>query len=472
MVWSFLGFLAIFVVIGVSSVLRSRGTKKDYYLASSDVPPSLVGLSAVATNNSGYMFIGVIGYTYATGLAAVWLMVAWILGDFIASTFIHSRLRKATQRTAEASYAGVLSSWNGQNDQTLQRLIALISLVFLMAYAGAQLVAGSKALQVLLGWPHYAGAIMGAVMVMLYCFAGGIRASIWTDAAQSVVMIIAMATMLVVATLSLGGIDGAVQQMSEVEGFLNLFPEDLIFPGLAGGVMFALGWMFAGFSVIGQPHVMIRFMALSKGGGMLRARVWYYLWFVAFYCMATGVGMLSRVYLGDPTAFDAELALPTMAMELLPPVLVGLVLAGIFAATMSTADSLVLNCSAAVTHDLLPHNIENTLVLKLTTVAIVFIALLWALTSSESVFSLVIFAWSGLASAFAPLLMVLALGYKPSQRLSIIAMLVGLAVALIWRGIGWHNAVYEGLPGIMSGLIILLATLWWQQRQVEPATAR
>lgn len=472
MVWSFLGFLAIFVAIGVSSVLRSRGTKKDYYLASSDISPGLVGLSAVATNNSGYMFIGVIGYTYATGLAAVWLMVAWILGDFIASTFIHSRLRKATQDTAEASYAGVLSNWFGQNDKTLQRLIALISLIFLLAYAGAQLVAGSKALQVLLDWPHYAGALIGAVMVTLYCFAGGIRASIWTDAAQSVVMIVAMTLMLVVATMSLGGLDGAISQMRDVDGFLNLFPDDLILPGLAGGVMFALGWMFAGFSVIGQPHVMVRFMALNKSGRMRQARVWYYLWFVAFYCMATGVGMLSRVYLGDPSAFDAELALPTMAVELLPPVLVGMVLAGIFAATMSTADSLVLNCSAAVTHDLLPHEIENTLILKLTTVVIVFVALLWALTSTESVFSLVIFAWSGLASAFAPLLMVLSLGYKPSQKLSIIAMLAGLAVALGWRFAGWHNAVYEGLPGIMSGLLILLLTLWWQQRQLKPVTVR
>ncbi|KGM07086.1 Sodium/proline symporter [Methylophaga thiooxydans] len=472
MVWSFLGFLAIFVIIGVSSVLRSRGTKKDYYLASSDISPGLVGLSAVATNNSGYMFIGVIGYTYATGLAAVWLMVAWILGDFMASTFIHSRLRKATQDTEEASYAGVLSNWFGQNDKALQRLIALISLIFLLAYAGAQLVAGSKALQVLLDWPHYAGALMGAVMVTLYCFAGGIRASIWTDAAQSVVMIVAMALMLVVATMSLGGLDGAISQMRAVEGFLNLFPDDLIFPGLAGGVMFALGWMFAGFSVIGQPHVMVRFMALNKSGRMRQARVWYYVWFVAFYCMATGVGMLSRVYLGDPSSFDAELALPTMAVELLPPVLVGMVLAGIFAATMSTADSLVLNCSAAVTHDLLPHEIENTLVLKLTTVVIVFVALLWALTSTESVFSLVIFAWSGLASAFAPLLMVLSLGYKPSQKLSIIAMLAGLAVALGWRFAGWHNAVYEGLPGIVSGLLLLLLTMWWQQRQREPATAR
>jgi SSS family transporter len=466
MVWSFLVFLAIFVAIGVSSVLRSRGTKQDYYLASNDVPASLVGLSAVATNNSGYMFIGVIGYTYMTGLAAVWLMVAWLLGDYLASTFIHARLRQATVQNDESSYAGVLGNWYGQKDLALQRLVALLSLVFLMAYAGAQLVAGSKALHVLLDWPHYAGAIIGAVMVTLYCFAGGIRASIWTDAAQSVVMMIAMATLLVVATLSVGGIGGAVSQMQQVPGFLALFPDDLILPGLAGGMMFVLGWMFAGFSVIGQPHIMVRFMALNKQGRMRQARLWYYVWFTTFYCMATAVGMLSRIYLGDPSAFDAELALPTMAMELLPPVFVGMVLAGIFAATMSTADSLVLNCSAAVTHDLIPQNIENTRILKFTTVVMVLIALLWALSSSESVFSLVIFAWSGLGSAFAPLLILLALGFRPCQRASIVAMMTGLGVALVWRFLGWHAAVYEGLPGIISGLLVLTVSLRMQGQLV------
>ena len=99
MIVSFLFFLFLFVVIGVSSVRISRGTKQDYYLASSSVPPSLVGLSAVATNNSGYMFIGVIGYTYVTGLASIWLMIGWITGDFLASTFVHRRLRDATERT-------------------------------------------------------------------------------------------------------------------------------------------------------------------------------------------------------------------------------------------------------------------------------------------------------------------------------------------------------------------------------------
>ncbi len=454
MIASFLIFMALFVLIGVSSVRYSQGTKKDYYLASHTVNPALVGLSAVATNNSGYMFIGVIGYTYHAGLASIWLMLGWILGDFLASTFVHARLRRITEHYNEVSYAAVLAGWHGSVQPLLQRLIALLTLIFLSAYASAQLVAGSKALYVLFGWPMWAGAVLGAVMVIAYCYAGGIRASIWTDAAQSVVMIIAMAVLLWVTVEHLGGPTQVIQQWSAVPGFMDLSPDDLVFPGVAGGVVFAASWLFAGFSVIGQPQVMVRFMALSNNEDMTRARVWYYLWFFMFYLMATVVGMLSRIALVDNGSFDAELALPTMALAMLPPVWVGLVLAGIFAATMSTADSLVLSCSAAVTHDLAPKKIEQTYLLKWTTTGITLLALAWALVNKQTVFSLVILSWSSLASAFAPLLIVLALGGKPSQTVSVAALLTGFAAALLWRYLGWHEAAYEGMAGMVAGLLV------------------
>jgi len=137
-------------------------------------------------------------------------------------------------------------------------------------------------------------------------------------------------------------------------------------------------------------------------------------------------------------------------------VLVGLVLAGIFAATMSTADSLVLSCSSAITHDLLPHKVEQTWLLKLTTVVITLVALGLALMNKQSVFSMVIMAWSGLASAFAPLLIVLSVGHKPSQMASIIAVVAGFTVALLWRAADLHGAIYEGLPGIVMGLLIFV----------------
>ncbi len=452
---SFLVVLVTFLAIGLASVRHATGERNDYYLASRAVSPWLVGLSAVATNNSGYMFIGVIGYTYQMGLASIWLMIGWILGDFIGSLFVHRRLRRATSQTNEASYVSVLAKWNGEGFTTWQRLGAVVMILFLIAYAAAQISAGGKALQGVLGFDPRLGAIAVATIVIAYSIAGGIRASIWTDAAQSFVMLAAMSTMLVMGILGLGGVSGTIDKWQAIPQFLNLFPGDLLLAGAAGIGLFVVGWMFAGFSVVGQPHVMVRFMALKDERQMVQARVWYYSYFVVFYLLATGVGMLSRVYLPDLAAIDPELALPKMAVELLPPVLVGFVLAGIFAATMSTADSLVLSCSAAITHDLAPSRLESPVLLKTATALVTVVALGLALSESQSVFDLVILSWSTLACAFAPLLVLYAAGRQVTERVAILLMVVGVATALLWRfGLGFHSSVYEGLPGIMLPLLI------------------
>src|SRR5690606_32588746 len=274
---------------------------------------------------------------------------------------------------------------------------------------------GGKALQGVLGWEPAVGAVVVAAMILAYSVAGGIRASIWTDAAQSIVMLAAMTLLFTVALQGQGGFSGTVQKLSDIPGYLDLFPADLLFPGALGMGLFVLGWMFAGFSVVGQPHVMVRFMALDEAGNMMRARAWYYSFFTAFYALATGVGLLSRLYLPELSGMDPELALPTIALELLPPVLVGVILAGIFAATMSTADSLVLSCSAAITHDLFPERLDSTWQAKTATAVVTLLALGIAMSETRSVFQLVILSWSTLASAFAPLLTLYAVGRRISE---------------------------------------------------------
>lgn len=451
---SFVFFLLAFVAVGLASTLRARKSREDYYLASRSVSPLMAGLSAVATNNSGYMFIGVIGYTYSVGLASVWLMFGWIAGDFLASLLVHKHLREATERTGEASFGAVIARWNGGDMPVWRRLAAIVTIVFLGAYAAAQIAAGGKALHGVLGWEQTTGAWLVAAMVLAYSSAGGIRASIWTDVAQSAVMLGAMALLFVAGVMGLGGLGAVHEAWSAIPDFYDLTPTEMLAPGAAGLLLFVVGWMFAGLSVIGQPHVMIRFMALDTPAHMTAARVWYYSFFTIFYALATGVGMLSRLYLPDLAGIDPELALPTMAVKLLPPVLVGVILAGIFAATMSTADSLVLSCSAALTHDLPPQRFERPWLLKAATAAVTALALAIALWGSGSVFDLVILSWSTLAVAFGPLLIVLALGRSVSEITAIAMTVVGVAVALAWREAGLHNMIYEGLPGILVGVAV------------------
>ncbi|WP_238985369.1 sodium:solute symporter family transporter [Nitrosococcus halophilus] len=180
--------------------------------------------------------------------------------------------------------------------------------------------------------------------------------------------------------------------------------------------------------------------------------MYYYLWFALFYFMATGVGILSRVYLPESQSFDPELALPTIGLQLLPDMLVGVLLAGIFASTMSTADSLVLSCSAAFTHDLLPQRLENMGEIKTTTVVVTALALAIALSNNKNVFTLVILSWSFLASAFVPLLLIYIMGGKPTDWQALTILGVGVGVAMAWRWLDLHHALYEGMPGILAGL--------------------
>lgn len=452
MITSFVICLLLFLFIGLASARKRQNTQQDYYLASRSVTPWLVGLSAVATNNSGYMFIGVIGYTYAVGLSSSVLMFGWILGDFLASLWVHKKLRAVAVQHNQSSYISTLSAWAGFSGNAFRRLAALIALVFLLAYASAQLVAGSKALQVLLDWPAWLGVILGAVLVMLYCIAGGIRASIWTDAAQSLVMILAMGVMLASAVSGLGGISSAYQAMREIDGFLSLAPASLFFPGVMGVLIFFAGWLVAGFSVIAQPHIMVRFMALNSAAGLVRTRLWYYLWFLVFYIMATAVGMLARIYLPESQGFDAELALPTMAVELLPPLLVGLVLAGIFAATISTADSLLLSCSAFLSQDLAPRLFSSHHGAKVATLLATLAALAWAMLNQQSVFALVVLSWAMLATCFVPLIILLICNFRPSEAVTASVMLIGCACVLLLHNMGLDGDLYLGMPGILFSL--------------------
>ncbi len=450
---SFLFFLLVFVAIGTMAALANKGTNADYLLASSSIKPWLVALSAVATNNSGYMFIGLIGYTYTAGLQSAWLMIGWIIGDFLVSFFVHKPLRKATERTGALSFGGVLAQWNGTNFIFLRFAAGLITLAFLGTYAAAQLNAGSKALHVLLGWNYELGAVIGAFIVVIYCFAGGIRASIWTDAAQSFVMLAAMLLMFVMGIFTIGGIQEFSNQLSEIDThYMDIFPQDLQY----GAFLFVLGWIFAGIGVIGQPHIMVRFMAMDNPEHITRVRWYYYSWYSVFSILAIGTGLAARLLIPFDASFDTELALPILAQTLLHPILIGMVLAGLFAATMSTADSQIISCTAAVTRDLTKGKKLPYWMTKASTILITGIALVIALLGSDSVFALVLIAWSALAASFGPLLIVYALGGKPNEKLAFTMMLSGLAAVLIWRHLGLNVGIYEVMPGILVGLIIFI----------------
>lgn len=448
---AFLVTLLGFLVIGLASAFFSRGTTEDYLIAGKDVPPLLVGLSAVATNNSGFMFIGMIGLTYTMGLASVWLMIGWIVGDLIASLLALKNIQHVSRRDNIHSYGGLLSHWQSTNYHKLRFIAGIITIVFLTVYAAAQLKAGSKATAILLHWQDGSGVLISAAIVLVYSFAGGIRASIWTDVAQSIVMLIGMLLLCYVAVAGLGGVTGTLDKLQQLgPAYMQWFPDKSPW----GIFLFITGWLFGGMGVLGQPHIVIRFMALNAAESIGRMRLYYYGWFTLFYGLTIVAGLLSRLTLPDVNLFDAEMALPEMARQLLPESLAGLVLAAMFAATMSTADSLILACSAAFTRDVFQGREHQLWAVKGVTLMVLVVAVFIALADNQTVFKLVLDAWGMLGSAFAPLLLCYAFGMRVAELTAIIMLVTGLAVFVLCSV--WPVGGYALVPGMLAGFAVAL----------------
>lgn len=464
---TFLAFLAMFTLVGISSAWRSTGTTDDYLVAGRSVPPLLTALSSVATNNSGFMFVGLIGFTVRGGLHTVWMAVAWILGDLLVWLFVHQRVRERSEAVDAVSVPTLLATGR---DGVVQRPVvvvgAVLTFLFLGGYAAAQLDAGSTALEAMFGVPTWLGAVMGAAIVVAYCFSGGLRASIWTDAVQAVVMLGSMLLLLGYAMLEVGSpaaLLGALE--AQDPALLRLMPPDAV----QGFVPYFLGFVAGGFGAVGQPHILVRSMAIESPSDIPRARAWYYAWFIPFYAAAILLALYARAILPEltetPTGLSPEAAqlavvhateraLPALATELMPPALVGVMLAGLFSATMSTADSQMLSCSAAVTQDLFPSLHSSTWASKSATLAVAALALGLALWGSSGVFAMVLGAWSMLGASLGPVLLVRVLGRPAPAWLAVTMMLTGMGTVQLWSTTGLGGAIFDLLPGLAVPMAI------------------
>ncbi|MCM8529114.1 MAG: sodium/proline symporter, partial [Lentisphaeraceae bacterium] len=390
---SFAFFMVMFAVIGCMSVIKSQKNTEDYLVAGRSLPPWLAGLSAVATNNSGFMFIGMIGYTYNSGLITAWFMLGWILGDYLGLKTVLQPIISASHNDDSRSLGSMMSHWIGSKPFKYFGLFAaVITVLFLSVYAAAQFKAGSKSLEAIFGLDKSITIGISAGLVLLYCFSGGIRASIWTDAAQSIVMIIGMCLLVIIGFWNSSGV--STGELPE-----NYFQ---IIPGFKELAMTVLGAIGGGLMISGQPQVVSRFFTLRSAEEAKDLRFYYYLWFISFYTATVMVGVFCRLLLDTDKAFDAEMALPRLAMQFLPDAGVGLILAAIFAATISTADSLILACTAAIDEEFNKKENKSLGLTKTITLVILASSAGIALLNNDTIFSLVLDAWAMLGVAFSP----------------------------------------------------------------------
>ena len=458
---SFLLFLLLFTVVGAYAATQKQDSTSDYLLADRKVNPWLIALSALSTGQSGFLFTGQVGYAYTQGISSIWLAIGWAIGDYLAWTVVFKRLRLVS----EASNSETVPEFLAQKQpgyRWISIISALITIFFLGTYAAAQLLAGSKALNSLFGWNYAWGIVIGAIIVVIYCFSGGIRASIWTDSVQTIVMIGALILLFGFTIAAGGGVENIYRDLERVDASLiALFPSNLAW----GFLPFFIGWLVAGFGAVGQPHIVVRAMALDSADNMNKARDIRTICGIITAFTAILIGLAGRVLL--PSIDDPELALLDLSQQLLPGLLVGVILAGLFAATISTADSQILSCSAALTQDLFPGLAKSYRYAKIGTLIVTAIVLIIALINNDSVFGLITFAWSILASGLGVLLILRSYNRPVSTSVAIAMMVVGVATSMFWKlGLQLSGAVYEVFPGMAAGfLVYLVASIVIPQKQ-------
>ena len=426
-------------------------TTDDYLVAGRGMHPALAALSAVSTWNSGYMFIGFIGFTYTMGYSIIWIGLGSMIGQIVAWVWLYKFIQQSAKERDVRSLSSLVSNVTGSPEA---KLAAVLSVLFLAVYAAAQLTSGGKALYVMLGWSEVIGILIGFVLVVAYCYAGGIRASIWTDAAQSSVMIIGSSLLCYVAMQEVGGISGLHEGLeSQNANLTSMVPADLNF----GVSLWIFAFFLGGLSVAGQPQVVTRVMTLATDQDRKTAMLWFFAWQTPFLLIMVIIGLASRVVFTGAD-FDPELGLPMLAMETLGPFWVGLILASIFAATMSTADSQVLACTAAFTDDVMPQISQDHKKTKIVTLVIAAFATAISIfglyvPGGDSVFALVVLAVYGLGSIFVPILIIRWAGYEPDTNHTMAMMLAALFTVILWSVSGFGDDIFPSVPGMGAAFI-------------------
>ena len=453
----------MFVVtgIGIYASRKSRGTTTDYIVASRSVGPVAVALSAIATAQSGFMFIGMIGFTYVYGISVIWLPICWVTGEAIAWLFGYQRLR---EKTAELNVS-TLPSFISRHDTTSrvnQIFSGSLIVIFMCIYAAAQLTASSKTLTVMLGWPHQTGVILGSVVVLLYALTGGVRAAIWADVAQSIVMFLSMFGLMLLAVYTAGGLAELVMQLGSIDpALIRIIPQDLRF----GFPLFLAAWICTGIGALGQPHIVVRPMSIDNPENIKKSRWIYLSYYLVFSFSAVFAGLAIRVLMPELINADPEMGFPLLAEKLLPAFLVGMILAGIFAATISTADSQILSCSAAITQDIYSSWKENLRASQVITLVVMIVAVLIAIYGTSNVFILAVRAYSALGAVLMPLVLLKCYGVQVGAKTTTAMMLVSFLTIIIWADVLNLNAsMNEILPGVVMSILVFSVSKLFSSR--------
>lgn len=489
--WVLLAMLIYFivvVVIGFVYAKRSNASSENYFLGGRGLGPWLTALSAEASDMSGWLLMGLPGVAYFTGASdAMWTAIGLALGTYLNWKFVAKRLRKYSEKANNSiTIPDFFSNRFHDKKNILMTIAAIIILLFFCIYVGSCFVTCGKLFSTLFGLDYATMMVLGALIVFLYTFIGGYLSVCTTDLVQGTLMFFALAIVFVGSVASAGGIENTVAFLQSIPGFLSgteiatpivdasgnqIIADGMPQFGVPGeyGIITIVSCLAWGLGYFGMPQVLVRFMSVRHSNEITKSRIIAVTWCVVSLFCAVCIGLIGRAVL--PTEFltqsSAENVFIVLSQMLLPAFICGLVVSGIFAASMSSSSSYLLISGSAVATNIFKGLIKKDatdrqvmIVARLTLVAVLLFGIAIAIDENSSIFGVVSYAWAGFGASFGPLMLMSLYWRRTNLAGAIAGMITGAVTVLIWHSfikpIGGVFGVYELLPAFILALIVIV----------------
>ncbi|ANP73501.1 sodium/proline symporter PutP [Cryobacterium arcticum] len=430
----------------------------DYMLAGRGLKPGTAALSAGASDMSGWLLLGLPGAIYVSGLVEAWIAIGLTIGAWLNWKFVAPRLRSYTHVSNNSITLPSFFENRLKDSSRLLRVVSgLIILVFFTFYVSSGMVAGGVFFENSFGSTFLVGMLIVAGVTLLYTLFGGFLGATLTDVAQGLLMLAALIVVPVVALTKTGGLGATIDSIREVNPDLL----SLTAGGSVLGVISAAAW---GLGYVGQPHILVRFMALRSPQDAKAGRRIGIGWMILTALGAVATALIGIAYFQqnpDVTLNNPETVFLLLSQILFHPFVAGLVLAAVLAAIMSTISSQLIVCSSALVEDL--YKIvgkkdaspkQMVMLGRLGVLLVALVAGLIALNRDATILELVGFAWAGFGAAFGPVVLLSLYWKKLSTWGALAGMVTGAVVVFIWGNSPLSATMYEIVPGFAASLLV------------------
>lgn len=455
---SLLAYFVLMMAIGLYAYRVSTSSVSQYMLGGRSLHPAVCALSAGASDMSGWMLMGLPGAVYLSGLGAAWIAVGLVIGAYLNYLLVAPRLRTYTEHADDAiTIPDFLEKRFSDDSHSLRVFSSVVIVVFFTLYTSAGIVAGGKLFEASFGLSYELGLIITAGVVVAYTMFGGFLAVSLTDFVQGCIMLIALVLVPAITYWQLEALPITEHSLSLSSAHMSWFT------GLTTlGLISSLSW---GLGYFGQPHIIVRFMAIRSLADIKTARRIGMSWMIFTVTGAVLTGLFGYFYVinTNATLDDPETIFIFLSQVLFHPVIAGFLLAAILAAIMSTISSQLLVCASSLSDDFYKHFFrraasQSELVTagRLSVLAVSVVAGLLALDRNSSILSLVSNAWAGFGAAFGPVILLSLFWGKLTRNGALAGMLSGAITVLVWiygpftmGGEPLSAVLYEIIPGFI-----------------------